>query len=196
MSAPAPSDGHSGGAVPAAAAAPVAPVSSDAAGASPAAAAAASSAANPSAASAAAAAAAAPSAASPAPSPSASSSSSSSSSFRPNYLNILGATVLDDNVRLLSDFLYQYAQQADVEIEGKLGLVFNKKKERRVYIDGVKSIVYLATDELDAGFSAEVDAVRAQSSAAPPLSTAPPSGVVARLSSAAPTVSYTCAHDR
>ena len=160
---------HSAVAAPAAAAAvPAASANSDAAaaGASPAAAAAASSAANPSAAASATAAGAAPlaAAASPAPSPAA---SSSSSSFRPNYLNILGATVLDDNVRLLSDFLYQYAQQTDVEIEGKLGLVFNKKKERRVYIDGVKSIVYLATDELDAGFSAEVDAVRAMCSAAP-----------------------------
>lgn len=112
-------------------------------------------------------AAAAPAAAAAAAPPASSSSSSSSSSFRPNYLNILGATVLDDNVRLLSDFLYQFAQQADVEIEGKLGLVFNKKKERRVYIDGVKSIVYLATDELDAGFSAEVDAVRREAKIRP-----------------------------
>ena len=78
--------------------------------------------------------------------------------FRPTFLNMLGATILDENIRLLSDFLFQHAQMADVEIEGKLGLVFNKKKETRVYIDGVKSLVYVATDELDASFAAEIDA--------------------------------------
>jgi hypothetical protein len=87
---------------------------------------------------------------------------SSSSLFRPLYLNLLGATVLDDNVRVLCDFLYQHAALADVEIEGKLGLVYDRRRSARVHLDGVKSLVCLGVDELaearDINFCAEVDA--------------------------------------
>lgn len=64
----------------------------------------------------------------------------------------------DENVKLLSDFLFRFCTQADVEIEGKLGLVYNRKTQKRVHIDGVKSLVCCATDEIDASFAAEIDA--------------------------------------
>ncbi len=94
------------------------------------------------------------------PSGDSASSASAPSVIRPaTFANLLGATVLDDNVRQLSDFLYQHAAMADVEIEGKLGLLFNKKKEARIYLDGVKSLVCLASDEIpDTSFAAEIDA--------------------------------------
>jgi len=78
----------------------------------------------------------------------------------PTYGNLLGATVLDDNVRHLSDFFYQHALLGnDVEIEGKLGLLFHKKKESRIYLDGVKSLTMLVADEIpETSFAAEIDA--------------------------------------
>jgi len=95
------------------------------------------------------------------PSSSSGSVPSSAPLFRPSYANVLGATVLDDNVRLLCDFLYQHALLPDVEIEGKLGLLYDRRKQSRFQIDGCKSLVCVAPDELpDAqlNFCAEVDA--------------------------------------
>lgn len=83
---------------------------------------------------------------------------SSSGSFRPLFANVLGATMLDDNLRLLSDFLYAHAATPDVELEGKLGLCFSKKKDARIHLDGVRGLVCIAADEVDASFAAEVDA--------------------------------------
>ena len=83
---------------------------------------------------------------------------SSSSQFRPSFSNLLGASVWDENVKLLSDFLFRFCTQPDVEIEGKLGLVYNKKTQKRLHIDGVRSLVCCATDEIDASFAAEIDA--------------------------------------
>jgi hypothetical protein len=87
-------------------------------------------------------------------------SSSASAPCAPTYGNLLGATVLDDNVRHLSDFFYQHALLgSDVEIEGKLGLLFHKKKESRIYLDGVKSLTCLVSDEIpETSFAAEIDA--------------------------------------
>ena len=83
----------------------------------------------------------------------------SSSTFRGHFGNVLGCTMLDDNLRLLSDFLYAHssAGATDVEIEGKLGLLFSKKRDSRIHLDGVRGLVCLAADEVDASFAAEVD---------------------------------------
>jgi hypothetical protein len=86
------------------------------------------------------------------------SSPDAASSFRPTYVNVLGAVMLDDNLRLLSDFLYAHASTPDVELEGKLGLCFSKKKDARIHVDGVRGLVCIAADEIDASFAAEVDA--------------------------------------
>lgn len=87
-----------------------------------------------------------------------------SSSFRGHFSNLLGATMLDDNLRLISDFLYAHSQATStsstgaIELEGKLGLLFSKKKDARIHLDGVRGLVCLAADEVDASFAAEVDA--------------------------------------
>jgi len=96
---------------------------------------------------------------------SASASSSSSSTPapplphpRPHFSNLLGTVVLEDNVRILSDFLYRHCQTPDVEIEGKLGLLFHPKKGSRVHIDGVRQLIAVQKDEIpETSFAAEID---------------------------------------
>jgi hypothetical protein len=85
--------------------------------------------------------------------------SSGSSGFRGHFGNALGCTMLDDNLRLLSDFLYAHSStgHTDIEVEGKLGLLFSKKRDSRIHLDGVRGLVGLAADEVDASFAAEVD---------------------------------------
>jgi hypothetical protein len=81
-----------------------------------------------------------------------------SAPLRPTYANLFGVTMLEDNLRMLSDFLYAHALTPEVELEGKLGLCFLKKANKRLHLDGVCGLVCIAADELDASFVAEVDA--------------------------------------
>lgn len=84
--------------------------------------------------------------------------SSDSGSSRPSYGNVLGCVMFDDNLRLVSDFLYAHAFTPEIEIEGKLGLVFSKARDARIHIPGVRGLVCINSDELEAAFAAEVDA--------------------------------------